>query len=448
MVGVEVTNGTTTPLNLTFYNYNDGRFAEIDDNGGGGRTTYISYTNAGQLNWTSGPWGQEAYGYDAAGNRIGDWLTVGSTVTSHNEITWGAANRLADIQDASGNVLRSFAWTDGGAISGDTTTGGNAYVYDYGYRKQLVSVFENGTEVGSYAYDYRNQRVVTVAGSAGTKYVYDESGHLLAEYNAVTGAVAKEYVWLDDVPVAVADYTSGTPIIYYITTGHLNEPQQLIDGSGNVDWNAYINPWGWTGTFSTPSEAINLRLPGQYTQAEANNLSQNHWRDYDPSIGRYIQADPLGIEAGPNVFSYVDNDPYDLTDPRGLDITVGFFGGSATGHLGIGTNGPMSTYGFYPQANSPAYPGIEQPDSGPGSPNPNGPTEWFTIKTTPQQDTAVPDLIAEMRRKPGWWLLSGRNCANIVAEALARAGYWTVPRNDVPWIEFKSLQLYFFIMGK
>ena len=157
-----------------------------------------------------------------------------------------------------------------------------------------------------------------MAGSTGTKYVFDESGHLIAEYNAVTGTVAKEYVWLDDVPVAVIDSTSGTAIIYYITTGHLNEPQQLIDGSGNVDWNAYINPWGWTGTFSTPSETINLRLPGQYTQPEANNLSQNHYRDYDPSIGRYVQADPLGIEAGPNILSYVNDNPYDWIDPLGL----------------------------------------------------------------------------------------------------------------------------------
>ena len=48
----------------------------------------------GRLNYTAGPWGQEEYAYDAAGNRIGDYLTVGGTTTSHNEITWGTANRL------------------------------------------------------------------------------------------------------------------------------------------------------------------------------------------------------------------------------------------------------------------------------------------------------------------------------------------------------------------
>jgi RHS repeat-associated protein len=248
-------------------------------------------------------------------------------------------------------VLRSFGWSAGGLLSTDATTGGDAYVYNYNYLKQMVSVDKNGTQVGSYAYDYQGERVAAVAGSTGTEYIFDESGHLLAEYNAVTGVVAKQYVWLDDIPVAMIDSTTGTPAIYYITTGHLNEPQQLIDGAGNVAWNAYINPWGWTGTFSTPTETINLRLPGQYEQAEANNLSKNRYRDYDPSIGRYIQGDPLGIDAGPNVFSYADNDPYDRIDPSGLwqvtltgayivggRITFGNNGGqwNAGGFLGLG----------------------------------------------------------------------------------------------------------------
>jgi RHS repeat-associated protein len=42
------------------------------------------------------------------------------------------------------------------------------------------------------------------------------------------------------------------------------------------------------------------------------------YRDYDPSLGRYMEADPLGIDAGRNVYAYVDGDPVNEEDRRGL----------------------------------------------------------------------------------------------------------------------------------
>jgi RHS repeat-associated protein len=45
-------------------------------------------------------------------------------------------------------------------------------------------------------------------------------------------------------------------------------------------------------TASGRSFAYNLRLPGQYYQAETG-LSQNTYRDYDPAVGRYVESDPL-----------------------------------------------------------------------------------------------------------------------------------------------------------
>jgi RHS repeat-associated protein len=44
----------------------------------------------------------------------------------------------------------------------------------------------------------------------------------------------------------------------------------------------------------------------------------NYFRDYDPSIGRYVQSDPIGLESGLNTYEYVDASPLSLTDPGGL----------------------------------------------------------------------------------------------------------------------------------
>lgn len=40
-------------------------------------------------------------------------------------------------------------------------------------------------------------------------------------------------------------------------------------------------------------------------------------RDYDPTTGRYIQADPLGLVDGASVYGYVRQNPGRWTDPRG-----------------------------------------------------------------------------------------------------------------------------------
>ncbi|MCP3928385.1 MAG: RHS repeat-associated core domain-containing protein, partial [Bacteroidetes bacterium] len=39
---------------------------------------------------------------------------------------------------------------------------------------------------------------------------------------------------------------------------------------------------------------------------------------YDPETGRYISADPIGLQGGINLYSYVQNDPINLVDPKGL----------------------------------------------------------------------------------------------------------------------------------
>ena len=41
-------------------------------------------------------------------------------------------------------------------------------------------------------------------------------------------------------------------------------------------------------------------------------------RDYDPTTGRYIEADPLGLIDGASIFGYAKQNPGRWTDPRGL----------------------------------------------------------------------------------------------------------------------------------
>jgi RHS repeat-associated protein len=63
----------------------------------------------------------------------------------------------------------------------------------------------------------------------------------------------------------------------------------------------------------------NIRFPGQWFQAETG-LHQNWMRDYDPTTGRYLQADPLGLVDGASVYGYARMSPVVYIDPNGLSM--------------------------------------------------------------------------------------------------------------------------------
>jgi RHS repeat-associated protein len=69
---------------------------------------------------------------------------------------------------------------------------------------------------------------------------------------------------------------------------------------------------------NTVGVTMNLRFPGQYFEAESA-LNNNMMRDYDSTIGRYIQSDPIGLSGGINVYEYVGASPIMHRDPNGLD---------------------------------------------------------------------------------------------------------------------------------
>jgi RHS repeat-associated protein len=215
-----------------------------------------------------------------------------------------------------GAVERMLTYRPGGDLLQDNHVGGTLFGYDYNAAKRLVEVTQNGTAEGEYGYDFQGQRVLRwILGSAYTAYIHDEQGHLLAEHNGHTGAVSVEYTWIDDLPV---EQESGGAT-WFVHTGQIGEVQMVTNGSGSAAlWSAYVDPYGTATNIGTPSITMNMRLPGQYYQAETNSLSQNGWRDYDPSLGRYVEGDPRGIDAGQNVYAYVDGDPLNDTDPWGL----------------------------------------------------------------------------------------------------------------------------------
>ena len=111
--------------------------------------------------------------------------------------------------------------------------------------------------------------------------------------------------------------------VYYIYADHLNTPRRVATSDTNqIVWKWDSKPFGEdkpTGTFT-----LNLRFPGQYFDKESG-FSYNINRYYNPSLGRYMQSDPIGLDGGENSFVYVGDNPVVKYDLYGQNIiTFGF----------------------------------------------------------------------------------------------------------------------------
>jgi RHS repeat-associated protein len=84
-------------------------------------------------------------------------------------------------------------------------------------------------------------------------------------------------------------------------------------------------------------------LPGQYADQESG-LVYNGWRYYDPSTGRFVSSDPIGLAGGSlSTYAAVNNQPTRYTDPDGLNPGVGCIAGAWAGPLGCGVGAAIGT---------------------------------------------------------------------------------------------------------
>lgn len=207
-----------------------------------------------------------------------------------------------------------------------------------------MNTASSGGLTTTYAYNGLGERVKKTNSQVTRYFAYDEAGQLVGEYDG-SGALVQETVWFGDIPVATLrpDGSSGIDV-YYVHTDHLNTPRRVERPSdGEVIWEWLSTPFGTIDADNDPDAdssnfAYNLRFPGQYFDDETG-LHYNYYRTYDPSTGRYLESDPIGLGGGLNTFGYVLQNPLGLVDSLGLDAQCTCKSKGPTGGGGTPING-------------------------------------------------------------------------------------------------------------
>lgn len=276
---------------------------------------------------------EERYAYDPFGNRI-----HANVRGEKQEYAYNRLNQLIHLKDRKGD--HRYRYDGRGNLVGEDLNGSTVMSLEFG-ALNLLSKVEEGNRRTEYTYNGFTHRVGKSVFHQGGKtdtarYFYDitrDSNNLLSfrgSYDSLGGpSGADTNVLWDD---GLLGLRSSQGNRFYLND-ELMTPQRLVGLDGvlsSAQYDSFGNP-----VCMTNPEAMVFGYTG-YQMDGTGGMYYGNQRQYAPSAGRFISADPFpGLLMAPltlNAYAYCVSDPMNYTDPTGQFaawIAGGFVGAVA-----------------------------------------------------------------------------------------------------------------------